>query len=147
MEQKDRLEQVIRYIKCQYNINQDDITVSLGYKQGSTYISDLIGKKSEITEKFLDRLKQVYKVNPDYIRNGTGEMFLSESSGSGDSFPMGTVVGGHISGNGNNISHNDSDNIAGMIALQKGYQELLKKSQEQIDRLIGIIEKGGKDDK
>lgn len=144
MEQKDRLEQVIRYIKCQHDITQDEVIVSLGYKQGSTYLSDLLSGKSEITEKFSDKLKQVYKVNPDYIRNGTGEMFLSESSGSGDSFPKGTVVGGHVSGNGNNISHNDSNNIAGMIALQKGYQDLLKKSQEQIDRLIGIIEKGGK---
>lgn len=144
MEQKDRLEQVIRYIKCQHNITQDEVIVSLGYKQGSTYLSDLLSGKSEISEKFSDKLKQVYKVNPDYIRNGTGEMFLSESSGSGDSFPKGMVVGGHVSGNGNNISHNDSNNIAGMIALQKGYQDLLKKSQEQIDRLIGIIEKGGK---
>ena len=42
------------------------------------------------------------------------------------------------------MNEHDSENIAGMIALQKGYQELLKKSQEQIDRLIGIIEKGGK---
>lgn len=33
------------------------------------------------------------------------------------------------------------DTVAGMIELQKGYQQMLAKSQEQIDRLISIIEK------
>lgn len=32
------------------------------------------------------------------------------------------------------------DTVAGMIELQKGYQQMLAKSQEQIDRLISIIE-------
>jgi hypothetical protein len=31
-----------------------------------------------------------------------------------------------------------------MIELQKGYQDMIKKSQEQIDRLIGIIEQNVK---
>lgn len=143
MEPKDRLEQVIRYIKCQHDITQDDIIVSLGYKKGSTHLSDLISGKSEISEKFLEKLKQVYKVNPDYISSEMGDMFLSDQPGKSDPAQGNMMVNGNVSGNGNHISHNDSDNIAGMIELQKGYQDLLKKSQQQIDRLIGIIEKGG----
>ena len=92
----------------------------------------------------------------DWLLYGKGGMLLSDKAGNQSSpvqdaipgneiSPSSMTVGGHVSGNGNNISHNDSENIAGMIALQKGYQELLKKSQEQIDRLIGIIEKGGKE--
>lgn len=146
MEPKDRLEQVIRYIKCQYDITQDEIIVSLGYKKGSTHLSDLISGKSEISEKFSDKLKQVYKVNPEYIKSGVGDMFLSDQPGRGDPSHGNMMVNGNVSGNGNHISNNDSDNIAGMIELQKGYQDLLKKSQQQIDRLIGIIEKGGKDE-
>lgn len=46
-----------------------------------------------------------------------------------------SVVGANV--NGNYITHND---IKGMIELQKGYQDMIKKSREQIDRLIGIIE-------
>ena len=97
------------------------------------------------------------ELNMDWLLYGKGEMLLTndaadeeerntESSGRGDPSSSCTTVGGNVSGNGNHICHNDSDNIAGMIELQKGYQDLLKKSQEQIDRLIGIIEKGGKDD-
>ena len=98
------------------------------------------------------------ELNMDWLLYGKGEMLLSDKADNqsspvqeaipgNETSPSSLTVGGHVSGNGNNISHNDSENIAGMIALQKGYQELLKKSQEQIDRLIGIIEKGGKDDK
>lgn len=146
MEAKDRLEQVIRYIKCRHNINQDDIIVSLGYKKGSTHLSDMLSGRKEISEKFSEKLKQVYKVNPEYISSGVGDMFLSDQPAKGDPSQGNMMVNGNVSGNGNHISHNDSDNIAGMIELQKGYQELLKKSQQQIDRLIGIIEKGGKDE-
>ena len=95
------------------------------------------------------------ELNMDWLLYGKGDMLLTsdqnreevplpDASGRGDPSTPSMTVGGHVSGNGNNISHNDSENIAGMIALQKGYQELLKKSQQQIDRLIGIIEKGGK---
>jgi len=96
------------------------------------------------------------ELNMDWLLYGKGKMLLTpdsnseevplpDTSGRGDPSSSSMTVGGNVSGNGNNISHNDSENIAGMIALQKGYQELLKKSQEQIDRLIGIIEQAGKE--
>ena len=62
------------------------------------------------------------------------EQNVSDVSGS-------TVVGANVNGNGNNISNNDASNIAGMIELQKGYQDMMKKSQEQIDRLLAVIER------
>lgn len=43
-----------------------------------------------------------------------------------------------FAGNGNTITNND---IAGLIELQKGYQQMLKEKDKQIDRLLTIIEK------
>lgn len=70
---------------------------------------------------------------------GEGEMLRSEQNVSDVSGS--TVVGANVNGNGNNISNNDASNIAGMIELQKGYQDMMKKSQEQIDRLLAVIER------
>ena len=42
------------------------------------------------------------------------------------------------SGNGNQVTTND---IAGLIELQKGYQEMIKEKDSQIARLISVIEK------
>ena len=43
-----------------------------------------------------------------------------------------------VAGNGNSVTTND---IAGMIELQKGYQEMIKEKDSQIARLISVIEK------
>ena len=43
-----------------------------------------------------------------------------------------------VAGNGNQVTNTD---VAGLIELQKGYQEMLKKKDEQIDRLLSIIER------
>ena len=43
-----------------------------------------------------------------------------------------------VAGNGNRVTTND---IAGLIELQKGYQEMIKEKDSQIARLISVIEK------
>ena len=43
-----------------------------------------------------------------------------------------------VAGNGNQVTTND---IAGLIELQKGYQEMIKEKDSQIARLISVIEK------
>jgi hypothetical protein len=60
-----------------------------------------------------------------------------------------------LKGNINDASHSTFSNsnvqqgshindISIMLELQKGYQEMIKKRDEQIDRLIGIIEQSNK---
>ena len=44
----------------------------------------------------------------------------------------------NVAGNGNQVTTND---IAGLIELQKGYQEMIKEKDSQIARLISVIEK------
>ena len=46
-----------------------------------------------------------------------------------------------VAGNGNTITNND---VAGLIELQKGYQQMLKEKDKQIDRLLSIIENSTK---
>lgn len=70
---------------------------------------------------------------------GEGSMLKDPSQSIGD-ISGSTVVGNNVHGSGNNITSH-----AELAALQQQYLEMLKKRDEQIDRLLGIMEKmGGK---
>lgn len=66
---------------------------------------------------------------------GDGNMFREPSQQIGD-ITSSTVVGNNVHGSGNNISCN-----AELAALQQQYLDMLKKQDEQIDRLMAVIEK------
>ena len=137
-------ERITEFIESKgISVNAFETSVGLS----KSYMAKVKGSLgSDILEKILTTYPEI---NCMWLIKGEGEMFRTDSPPDDEAIHREdghTIVGGHVSGNGNNISHNDHDNISGMIDLQKGYQDLLKKSQEQIDRLIGIIEKGGKDD-
>ena len=83
-------------------------------------------KLKAITENFPE-------LNPIWLMTGEGEMLLRSN--------LGNVRGDNnttVAGNGNNVSHND---MATLLELQKGYQAMLKEKDEQINRLISVIEK------
>lgn len=70
---------------------------------------------------------------------GEGPMLKDPSQSIGDIIGS-TAVGNNVHGSGNNITSH-----AELAALQQQYLEMLKKRDEQIDRLLGIMEKmGGK---
>ncbi|OAV69101.1 hypothetical protein Barb6_01996 [Bacteroidales bacterium Barb6] len=73
------------------------------------------------------------ELDKDWLISGDGEMLKTNTQENNVS-TNGGIVG--IQGNGHQITNND---IAGIIELQKGYQDMIKKSQEQIDKLIEII--------
>lgn len=114
----------------------------LNFKDFETLCGLSNGAASKLSEKSrettLNRIVEKTDINIKWLLTGEGEMLrkgqnVADVSGS-------TIVGANVSGNGNSISHNDDSNIAGMIELQKGYQEMIKKSQEQLDRLLAVIE-------
>lgn len=128
---KGRFLEFISYKHLSKRKFQESIGVSNSYIQN---ISNGIGAE------VLQRIKASYpELNTDWLMTGDGDMLkpiqnVSEISNS-------TIVGANVNGNGNNISNNDANNISGMIELQKGYQDMMRKSQEQIDRLLIVIEK------
>lgn len=101
------------------------------------YVNNI--RKSITPEKLQQIALRYPELNTGWLMTGEGEMLRPEQNVSDVSGS--TVVGANVNGNGNNISNNDASNIAGMIELQKGYQDMMKKSQEQIDRLLAVIER------
>lgn len=68
------LSQVIKEIKYRYNINQKDIVNNLGLKS-NTYLSDLIGGKTELSESFKDKLVSCYPIRKEFLDNGAGNIW------------------------------------------------------------------------
>jgi hypothetical protein len=128
---KKRLTEFLAYLK----IGQDKFAKNVGLSRG--YVNNL---KDNITAKTVDKIISVYpELNKDWLFTGRGEMLKSVNTnnvnGNGNT---------SVAGNGNQITN---ANFTEMLELQKGYQEMLKKSQSQIsesqshiNRLIAIIE-------
>ena len=67
---------------------------------------------------------------------GEGPMLRPDPSQSIGDISGSTVVGNNVHGSGNNITNNSE-----LAALQQQYLEMLKKRDEQIDRLTAVIER------
>ena len=77
-------------------------------------------------------------VNYNWLLKGEGEMLKNVNDQKIGDLSNATAIGNNVNGNGNQITHND---ISGMIELQKGYQDMIKKRDEQIDKLLIILDK------
>ncbi len=88
------------------------------------------GKRMQIASAFPE-------LNMGRLLTGEGEM-LRPSPQSGGDVTSGTVVGANISGSGNSFSHSDTLTV---LRLLQNCQDQLKKKDEQIDRLLALLEK------
>lgn len=123
-----RINELMNY----YNLSQKQL--SQKSQVDSSHLSKVLNGRLECGSGVKSKLLLAFpNVNRDWLLYGKGEM-LKVSQSMGD-VNNSVVVGANFSGNGNNITHNDSINE--MIGL-------LKKKDEQIDRLLTIIEKMGK---
>ncbi|MDR1673083.1 MAG: helix-turn-helix domain-containing protein [Bacteroidales bacterium] len=138
----DRLKKAVAYLKGRQIIKtQQDIADAMHFNK-STISSILNGDEKYLTESFLIKFCDTFnEINRDWLINEEKGMVNQDIR---DSLHC-TAVGNNVNGSGKVITNND---ISKMIDLQKGYQSLIKKNQEQldksqshIDRLIGIIEK------
>lgn len=84
-----------------------------------------------------DKLKAICdkypELNPVWLMTGDGQMMNNSSTN--------VVASDHstaVAGNGNKVTTND---ISGLIELQKGYQNMIREKDTQISRLISVIEK------
>lgn len=112
------------------NLTQKDIADKLGVSQAA--VSSLLNGKP-FGKKLAQKWSAVFGFNPSWLITGEGNMMkgkqvtnVSENADVavvGDEKPLTRLY------------------ISEMIELQKGYQSMLKTSQEQISKLIAIIEK------
>ena len=122
---KERLREYIKTLNISEREFCRKIGVSVSYVN-SIRTSIQPDKMKSIGEKFPD-------LNPIWLLTGDGEMLQGNNTN--------RVSGNNntaVAGNGNRVTTND---IAGMIELQKGYQEMIKEKDSQIARLISVIEK------
>ncbi len=122
---KERLREYIKTL----NISEREFCRQIGVS--TSYVNSIRqsiqpDKMKAIGEKFPE-------LNPMWLLTGDGEMLQGNN--------INKVSGSHntaVAGNGNSVTTND---IAGLIELQKGYQEMIKEKDSQIARLISVIEK------
>lgn len=114
--------------------NRRELAEKLGY--GESYFSQIMTGKVPLSESFIKKLSNFdNRLNYDWLINQAEEM-LSTSQ---------IVCGDHntsIAGNSNNITQSNQPNgvVEKFIGLLEKKDEQLAKSQEQIDRLIGLLE-------
>ena len=122
---KERLREYIKTL----NISEREFCRQIGVS--SSYVNNIRqsiqpDKMKAIGEKFPE-------LNPMWLLTGDGTMRNGDNtnriSGNNDTA---------VAGNGNQVTTND---IAGLIELQKGYQEMIKENDSQIARLRSVIEK------
>ena len=117
---KERLREYIKTL----NISEREFCRQIGVS--SSYVNNIRqsiqpDKMKAIGEKFPE-------LNPMWLLTGDGTMRNGDNTNRISA----------VAGNGNQVTTND---IAGLIELQKGYQEMIKEKDSQIARLISVIEK------
>lgn len=122
---KERLREYIKVL----GISEREFCRRIGVS--TSYVNSI--RTSIQPDKMKSIGEQFPELNPMWLITGDGEMLqrANVNQVSGDSNTT-------VAGNGNKVTTND---IAGMIELQKGYQAMLKEKDAQINKLISVIEK------
>ncbi len=138
MSKIDRYKIFIRYIKSiGIASSQKEFGKLLGYGNES-YFSQIINGQVEEPKDFMAKIKNlVPNVSVDWLQSGEGDMIVrtvQKNSG-----------GDNINGNNVRVTKTESDKLLDVILKQADQlsvsQAQISKSQEQIDRLITLIER------
>ncbi len=124
---KQRLVEFLKYKK----IGQSKFEKRIG--AGNGFVNNIV--KSIGAEKLQSISREFPELSTEWLLYGTGEMLN----------PKQTITGDHntqVAGHGNNI--NSSEALSKALDEIAEHRKLLAKSQEQIDRLLAIIEKMSK---
>lgn len=116
----------LKAFRQENNLTQKDIARIFSCNQN--FVSRIENGIRPIPKDKMDILSNIYGDISKYSRR-TGAMLRDRET---ESAPAAKPAG--------QTPAENPDTVAGMIELQKGYQQMLAKSQEQIDRLISIIE-------
>jgi transcriptional regulator with XRE-family HTH domain len=124
---RERLREFIKFKRMSERAFCREVGVSMSYVN-SIRTSILPEKIKAIVEKYPE-------LNPIWLLTGEPEGGMLLNGNNNQINGNGNTA---VAGNGNQVTTND---IAGMIELQKGYQTMIKEKDDQINRLISVIEK------
>lgn len=128
---KDEVLQRIMLIISNYGLSKSAFSNKVEMEQ-TTVNNQILGKRSISVYLILNTLKSFKDISAEWLMRGEGDMFRHAGQHVGDIISS-TAVVNH--GDGNSIANNDT------TTLQSKYLELLAKKDQQIDRLLSIIEK------
>lgn len=124
MAKNKELNELIKRIKYQYDLNQGEIASKIGVK--NTYLSDVLNGRAD----FNDTLRtKIYEVFSDV----QAELSSQRYAGGGEQT---NVNGNNINGNNVTINPADMDKLLEILSMKEAS---LVKAQEHIDKLLGII--------
>lgn len=129
-----------RLISDGHATNQRELASLLGYTESG--LSQILTGKVAISKPFINKLYEIEpQINKDWLETGEGEMLTNQTIHATNS----TVVGSNINGSGNKIMHNDLSEIKMLVnemaEQRKANSAIMQKKDEQIDRLLSIVEK------
>lgn len=138
MNEVDRLKMLVRHlIRAGVAADQKTLGKLLGYENES-YFSQIINHKVQTPKDFLEKLKSLDdSINIIWITTGEGNMLNSQNT------TQINTSGDNIQGNSITINKKDGDMhdvIMSLVAQLSTNQQQISKNQEQIDRLITLIE-------
>lgn len=134
MERKERLQTAYEYLRNQGRVHTQKDVASAMEATRQNVSAALKGKDGVLTDNFLRRFNLAFgePFNLDWLINGDGEML---------SRPIHQEINGdhntQVAGNYQTNNPETLDKAIDEIAAQRN---LVEKSQEQIDRLLSIIE-------
>lgn len=118
--------------------NQRGVAEVLGYTESG--LSQILNGKVPVSRSFIKKIYDLYpNINEEWLLNGVGEMFTTSVNGSGNVIQAGIVEG-------NNTQNADCAEQLKMALNEMAEQRkvncaIIQKKDEQIDRLLSIIEK------
>lgn len=131
MEENQRFRNVITSLKENKKVrNQQDFVERIG--SDKTTISQIVNNKIMIPNNLFAKIKEAFpEVSIEWIKSGDGELFNSpvvQTNQNGDNI------------HGQSVTVNKSETEKLLEALDKCH-ELLKKKDEQIDKLLNMLSK------
>lgn len=131
MTAQEKIEKILMYL----NVNAKVFSEDLGYMRPQIIYDIQKGKTKRISEELASKIVSVFPdISKSWLLADEGDMLKEQFNQS--------IQGSHnmqVAGHGNNI--NTSSAIYKAIDEIAEQRKLIAKSQEQIDRLLAIIEK------
>lgn len=135
-----RIERFDKYMTFK-GLNDNKVTIDLGLSNGTIGKSRKDGR--DLSDRVIEQILNFYTdLNKVWLLTGEGEMLnkkiYQEAKGDNNT---------QVAGNGNNVNVTTKsllEELAAQRKLTEKAQEQVSKAQEQIDRLLSIIEKMNK---